>query len=160
MCLHSSCMSLVAGLLRPRLFSSKLSKLKAAEKYSGSATVPKTNDLCNEITFKLKTLFSRLYLRLYTPHSVVLSHSESEVHTVHRRPLCTLQIVYSVHHRVHCTVLYCARGLAQTSKLAVYRRVQCLEWKYSGKDIVSNFFCFQYFRRRCVTFWVVGIRSS
>jgi hypothetical protein len=32
-------MSLVAGLLRPRLFSSKLSKLKATEKYSGSATV-------------------------------------------------------------------------------------------------------------------------
>jgi hypothetical protein len=31
-------MSLVAGLLRPRLFSSKLSKLKATEKYSGSAT--------------------------------------------------------------------------------------------------------------------------
>jgi hypothetical protein len=31
-------MSLVAGLLRPRLFSSKLSKLKAAEKYSGSTT--------------------------------------------------------------------------------------------------------------------------
>jgi len=30
---------LVAGLLRPRLFSSKLSKLKAAEKYSGSATI-------------------------------------------------------------------------------------------------------------------------
>ncbi len=32
-------MSLVAGLLRPRLFSSKLSKLKATEKYSGSATI-------------------------------------------------------------------------------------------------------------------------
>jgi hypothetical protein len=31
-------MSLVAGLLLPRLFSSKLSKLKAAEKFSGSAT--------------------------------------------------------------------------------------------------------------------------
>ncbi len=31
-------MSLVTGLLRPRLFSSKLSKLKAGEKYSGSAT--------------------------------------------------------------------------------------------------------------------------
>jgi hypothetical protein len=31
-------MSLVAGLLQPRLFSSKLSKLKAAEKNSGSAT--------------------------------------------------------------------------------------------------------------------------
>jgi hypothetical protein len=31
-------MSLVAGLLQPRLFSSKLSKLKATEKYSGSAT--------------------------------------------------------------------------------------------------------------------------
>ncbi len=31
-------MSLVAGLLRPRLFSSKLSKLKVTEKYSGSAT--------------------------------------------------------------------------------------------------------------------------
>jgi hypothetical protein len=31
-------MSLVAGLPRPRLFSSKLSKLKAAEKYSESAT--------------------------------------------------------------------------------------------------------------------------
>jgi hypothetical protein len=29
-------MSLVAGLLRPRLFSSKLSKLKATEKYSGT----------------------------------------------------------------------------------------------------------------------------
>jgi hypothetical protein len=33
-------MSLVAGLLWPRLFSSKLSKLKVTEKYSGSATVP------------------------------------------------------------------------------------------------------------------------
>jgi hypothetical protein len=31
-------MSLVAALLRPRLFSSKLSKLKVTEKYSGSAT--------------------------------------------------------------------------------------------------------------------------
>ncbi len=34
-------MSLVAGLLRPRLFPSKLSKLKAAEKYSGSTTKAK-----------------------------------------------------------------------------------------------------------------------
>ncbi len=34
-------MSLVAGLLWPGLFSSKLSKLKAAEKYSGSATLVK-----------------------------------------------------------------------------------------------------------------------
>jgi hypothetical protein len=34
-------MSLVAGLLWPRLFSRKLSKLKAAEKYSGSATILK-----------------------------------------------------------------------------------------------------------------------
>jgi hypothetical protein len=35
---YCACMSLVAGLLWPRLFSSKLNKLKAAEKYSGSAT--------------------------------------------------------------------------------------------------------------------------
>ncbi len=35
-------MSLVAGLLWPRLFSSKLRKLKVTEKYSGSATEPNT----------------------------------------------------------------------------------------------------------------------
>jgi hypothetical protein len=86
------------------------------------------------------------YLPLYAPRRTVTP--ESEVHTVHGRPLCTLQIVYSV----HCIelVLYpdCTRGLAQ------FGCFETCAWseKYNGKDNVNNFFCFQYFRRRCVTF--------
>ncbi len=48
-------MSLVAGLLRPRLFSSKLSKLKAMEKYSGSVTTVMRVMLSRTLTWRCLT---------------------------------------------------------------------------------------------------------
>jgi hypothetical protein len=63
-------MSLVTGLLRPRLFSSKLSKLKVTEKYSGSATLPLKANNKKHYCFKVLILHNTqktIRQKIFTP---------------------------------------------------------------------------------------------
>jgi hypothetical protein len=73
-------MSLVAGLLRPRLFSSKLSKLKAMEKDSGSATICLNTSVYSLNVANKFLLF--LYRRL---HTLMNSQNKQKEWRIHRK---------------------------------------------------------------------------
>ena len=70
-------MSLVAGLLRPRLFSSKLSKLKATEKYSRSATTVKRGRLV-VLQCSLRRAWSLGIIRKILPHRRITVHEAAD----------------------------------------------------------------------------------
>ncbi len=132
-------MSLVAGLLKPRLFSSKLSKLKVTEKYSGSATIQQGLSC----TWTYQGYRSLCYIWMYLDY----------------RSLCCSWTC--LHYRGICFTCTC---LHHTGPWAVPGHV----WKigaYAGQDVSSEVQCkvlgctWRHYRGMCCSWTCLDNRS-